>query len=149
MQKFDLNNEITSNDNLIRHRGIISKITNDVVTVSLLGNVHCEGCNAKAACGIVESDIKEINIDVNSQFYELNEIVELVLQKHLGLKAVFWAYLFPFILLFLCLLITTAFLNEWLAGILSFSILIPYYFLLYLFRNLFKKTFAISILKTI
>jgi sigma-E factor negative regulatory protein RseC len=149
VQKFNLNSEITSNNNFIKHLGVISKITNGVVTVTLLGNVHCEMCKVKGACGVAKSDIKEIIIDNNSQFFELNEKVEVVLQKNLGLKAVFWAYVMPFILLFLSLIITTAFWNDWLAGLFSFSILIPYYFLLYFFRNFFKNAFIISVLKTI
>ncbi|MDP2087846.1 MAG: SoxR reducing system RseC family protein [Flavobacteriaceae bacterium] len=147
MQKFDLNSEIKSNRNLIKHRGIISKITNGVVTVSLLGNVHCEACNAKSSCGISESDVKEIEVYDASQLYELNETVELVLQKDLGLKAVFWAYLVPFIVMISTLIITSIFFKEWIAGLVSLLILIPYYLILHILKNSFKKVYNFSILK--
>ena len=131
----------------IKHAGFISKISYGVLTVSLKGNINCEGCKAKAACGISESNNKELEIFEIDQVFNLNECVQVVLEKGLGLKAVFFAYVLPFILLIFTLFITSNFLKEWLAGLVSLSILIPYYMLLYLTKDYFQKAFKISILK--
>lgn len=138
----------------MKHSGAISKITNSTITVSLEPNINCEGCKAKAACGASESSSKEIEIDNPNliqkqagQNFVLNEEVAVVLQEELGLKAVFWAYLFPFILLVGVLLMASLFFSEWQAGLMALSTLLPYYISLYLLNAFFKKKFTISILK--
>ncbi len=137
----------TADETIVKHEGVVSKIENDVVTIALKGNINCEGCKAKAACGVSESNDKEIEIPIFDQQLNLNENVEVQLNKNLGLKAVFWAYVFPFILLISVLLTSSSFYDEWIAGLLSITALIPYYTALYILRDEFKKTFKLSILK--
>ena len=134
-------------ENLVRHEGIVSKVSKDSITVSLMGNLHCEACHAKSACGVSDSDSKEIEIPAPSQSLELNENVEVFLKKDLGLKAVFWAYVFPFILLFAVLLVASSFYQEWIAGLMAIGVLIPYYLLLYVLKNSFKNAFQVSVSK--
>ena len=99
MKESNSNNSLEIAEPVVRHEGIVSKISNDTITISLKGNINCEGCKAKSACGVSESNDKEIEVDNTSNTLQLNENVEVVLQKDLGLKAVFWAYVFPFILM--------------------------------------------------
>ncbi|WP_273276979.1 SoxR reducing system RseC family protein [Maribacter polysiphoniae] len=129
------------------HSGVISKKDNGSLIVSLDENVHCESCRAKSTCGISESGSKEVEISSTDESFALNEQVNVILKKGLGLKAVFWAYIFPFLLMVLTLMVSSLFLKEWMAGILSLLILVPYYLLLYVLRNVFKKTFKISVVK--
>jgi len=68
MEKLDLNSYKNQGQNTINHEGIISKISNGVLTVSLKGNINCEACNAKAACGVSESNSKEIEIETLNVF---------------------------------------------------------------------------------
>ena len=144
------NSDSTSSidESIVRHEGIVSKISNDVVTISLKGNINCEACKAKAACGVSESNDKEIEVPISDLPLNLNENVEVLLKKNLGLKAVFWAYVFPFILMLSVLLIASTLVSEWIAGLLSLAILIPYYLMLYVLNSTFKKAFKLSILKT-
>jgi sigma-E factor negative regulatory protein RseC len=139
VQKFD--------ENFIKHEGIISKVSSNSITVSLKGNLHCEACNAKSACGVSDSDSKEIEILTPAESLKVDESVQVFLKKGLGLKAVFWAYVFPFILLFAVLLIASALYQEWLAGLLAIGVLIPYYLLLYVLKNSFKSAFKVSVSK--
>ena len=136
-----------SNTDVFIHSGVISKLGDSSLTVSLDENVHCESCHAKGTCGISDLTSKEVEIPISENSYTLNEPVNVVLKKGLGLKAVFWAYVFPFVLMLSTLLIATSFLKEWVAGLLSLLVLVPYYLLLYVVRDTFKKTFTISILK--
>ena len=135
-------------DTCVKHDGVVSKISNHSITVALKGSVHCEACNAKAVCGASESNSIEIEVEDVSQALRLNESVEVILKKNVGLKAVFWAYVFPFILLMTTLLVSLVYYKEWVAGLLAFAILIPYYGMLYVLRNTFKKEFQISLIKT-
>lgn len=148
MESFNTNNFATDESRLIRHEGVITNIVNNVVTVSIKGNVNCDGCHAKGVCGANESESKEINVYDDSQHSKLNENVTVVLRKNLGLQAVFWAYVFPFILMLVVLLISSAWVAEWMAGVLALAILLPYYLLLKSFKNLFRDRFRFSILKT-
>ena len=134
-------------ENLVRHQGIVSKISKNSITVSLTGNLHCEACNAKSACGVSDSDSKEIEIPAPEQFLELNENVEVFLKNDLGLKAVFWAYVFPFVLLFVVLLVASSVYQEWIAGLMAIGVLVPYYLLLYISKNSFKNAFKVSVSK--
>ena len=135
-------------DTCVKHDGVVSKISNHSITVALTGNVHCEACNAKTVCGASESNSKEIEVEDVSQALRLNENVEVILKKNVGLKAVFWAYVFPFILLMTALLVSSLYYKEWVAGLLAFAILVPYYGMLYVLRSTFKKEFQISLIKT-
>ncbi len=147
MENGDAHRDLSLGESLVRHEGIVSRVSNDTITVSLRGNVHCEACHAKSVCGISDSDSKEIEIHAPEQTLRLDEPVEVFLKKELGLKAVFWAYVFPFILLFAVLLTASSVFPEWIAGLLALGILIPYYGLLYLLKSSLKNAFKISVSK--
>lgn len=147
MKKLDLDNLNITNKNFINHFGEISKINKNSITVSLDSSTSCQICKAKSACGISDSNTKEIEINNNFQSLHINEKVNVIMRKELGLKAVFFAYVFPFILMFLTLIIASFFFKEWLAGLLSIFILIPYYIALYLYKDSFDSYFNISIVK--
>ena len=134
------------NDTFI-HSGLISKISGQTITVNLEQNIHCDSCRAKSSCGISESSTKAVEVLNSKDSFKINEEVNVVLKKALGLKAVFWAYVFPFILMFSTLIIASNFLKEWLAGLISLLIIVPYYIVLYFLKNALKSAFQVSILK--
>lgn len=140
------NTEFKRVEGIVRHDGYVSKINNNRVTVTLIGNMNCEACHAQGSCGMAESEAKQIELDA-TQSFKLNDSVEVCLNKSLGLKAVFWAYVFPFILLISTLMIASLYVKEWLAGLMSLTILVPYYALLFVLRQTFKKAFNISVIK--
>jgi len=147
MTQLDLNSYKTNSDKLVKHEGVVSKISQNAITISLKGNINCEGCKAQSACGVSDSNDKEIEVLNSTQTFQLNESVDVILKKELGLKAVFWAYVFPFILMVVVLVISSFFFQEWVAGILSLVVLIPYYYVLYVMKDTFQKAFQVSILK--
>jgi len=136
----------TTKDTFI-HFGVISKVHRNSLVVALDENVHCESCRAKGSCGISNSESKEVVVPAANGTFSINEPVAVVLKKKTGLKAVFWAYLLPFVFLVSTLLVGSEFLQEWQAGLLSLLILVPYYLFLYMLRDRFSKAFQISILK--
>jgi len=148
MENYEVNNSHTTNNKSILHEGVVTKITDDVVTITLKGNINCDGCKAKMACGASESTDKEIEIFNSISNIQLNENVEVALNKSLGLRAVFFAYVLPFIIMLSVLLISSTLVKEWIAGVLSILVLLPYYTILSFMKNSFKETFKFSILKT-
>ena len=133
--------------NAFIHSGVVSEIHGRSIIVSLDKDVHCESCSAKGACGVSDSATKEVEVIDSPETFKLNEPVKVILKKDLGRKAVFWAYIFPFLLMLLTLLTTSMLFAEWIAGLLSLLILIPYFATVYALKNYFKKTFRISILR--
>lgn len=133
--------------NAIQHAGVVSRITDGEAVVSLLDNINCEGCKAKGACGVSESNDKEIVVPIGDSKIKINQTVTLSLAKGLGMKAVFWAYVFPFMLMVTTLMICSFFTSELIAGVTSLAVLIPYYVVLWYLTPVFKKKFQVSLLK--
>ena len=138
--------KLTATDAFV-HSGVVTRIDGGSVFVALDPNLHCESCRAKGACGVSDAGSKEVEITDPQGTFRLDEHVEVVLKKDLGNKALFWAYLFPFLLMMLTLFTASLWLPEWMAGLVSLSILIPYYLSIALLKRYFKRTFKISILK--
>jgi len=148
MDDIPTDHSTTIDESMVQHDGIISKISNNKVTVALKGNINCDACNAKAICGASDSGAKVIEVQNVSQSLGLHENVTVLLKKSLALRAVVLAYVFPFIILLGTLLIASYYYEEWIAGLLALIVLVPYYTILYTLRNTFKKEFKVSILKT-
>ena len=62
MKKSNSNNNLEISEPAVRHEGIVTKISQETITISLKGNINCEGCKAKSACGVSESNDKEIEV---------------------------------------------------------------------------------------
>jgi sigma-E factor negative regulatory protein RseC len=136
----------TAEEEAFVHTGVVSEMTGSSIIIALDENVHCETCSAKGACGVTDSVNKTVEVIDPEGSFKLNQPVEVILKKDLGQKAVFWAYIFPFLLMLATLLTTSLFLKEWMAGLLSLLILVPYYATVYALKNYFRKTFKISVL---
>ncbi len=137
------------NNKQIDHVGTISDIKDEKITVSILNISACAGCHAKSACSMSDMKEKEIDIIDYSSSFKLGEEVKIVYQESLGWLALFLAYVLPFILVLITLFIATAFTNELISGLIALGILLPYYSLLYLFKDRLKKTFSFTIHKIV
>ncbi len=135
------------NETTFTHMGSVSKIRGTSVFVTLNQNVHCASCNAKSACGVSENPTREIEIINPSDSFKVNELVQVVLKKKVGMNAVFWAYFVPFLLLVTVLASTAVFLAEWQSGLLALAILVPYYVMLHQLNTFFKRKLQVSIQK--
>ncbi|MDZ7614330.1 MAG: SoxR reducing system RseC family protein [Flavobacteriaceae bacterium] len=138
---------LTTKYHSIRHTGTISNISGNTITVSLSDNINCSGCSSKSACGMAETASKQIVLPNQENSFNINETVELVLEKNMGLKAVIWAYIFPFILMLTSLFVSLAFFSEPVSGLIALLVLIPYYTMLYFSKNIFQRVFKLSVIK--
>ena len=131
----------------ISHSGIIREITNSTISVSIISESACAACHAKGFCNV--SDMKEKTIEVRNtgdNDHKVGECVNLVMQRSMGLKAVFYGYVLPFLIMMATLLVTMgATDNEGLSGLFALLILAPYYFSLYLLRAKLKSKFEFRI----
>jgi len=129
----------------ISHEGIIDHIDNDTVFVRILSKSACAGCHSKSMCGVSEMTEKLIEVKQNVSGFNQGQTVNVILDRSLGNKAVLLGYLIPFIILITTLLISSSFLSELWSGLLAIAILIPYYLLLFTFKEKLSKTFYFRI----
>jgi len=129
----------------IVHDGIIDRIENKTVFVRIISKSACVSCHSKTMCSVSEMTEKIIEIKEMVSGYEVGQSVKVVLDRSLGDRAVLLGYFIPFCVLILTLLISSSFLNELWAGLLSVAVLFPYYLLLYLFKSRLAKTFSFHI----
>lgn len=131
----------------ITHPGIIESINDKSVFVKILAMSACSSCHAKAMCNIAEVEEKIVEIRRNAErTFEEGQEVTVSMKKSLGGKAVFLGYILPFLLLMIVLLAVLLISeNEGMAGLLAIAVLIPYYWILYIFRDRLKRAFSFSI----
>ena len=137
-----------SDRNLIDHEGTIDRIAAGVAHVKINSESACAACHAKGVCGAADQEEKYLDIPVQEASYVPGEQVRVQVARHLGFKAVALGYVYPFMLL-MAVLFTGILsgLPELKAGAIALLSLVPYYMLLYLFRNRISSIFTFSIKK--
>jgi sigma-E factor negative regulatory protein RseC len=128
----------------IVHKGIIRKGENGTTQVELLDAVNCDACSAKGGCqlGAARDHVYQLE---QAGDYRDGDLVEVELSEQLAVGALFWAYLFPFIVLFAGLVILLQFFSEGLAGLIAIVFLAIYYIMVYLNKRYFEKKFQLKI----
>jgi sigma-E factor negative regulatory protein RseC len=131
----------------IIHPGIVESVSNDKVLVRILSQSACSSCHAKGACSISEVEEKIIEVEnTRSDTWKTGQQVMVKMEQSLGLKAVFLGYVLPLIILIISVIIFLFIMkNEGAAALLAILMLVPYYTVLYLFRNQLKKQFRFRI----
>ena len=132
----------------IEHKGIIDSINGNKISVSFIALSGCASCHAKGYCST--SDMKEKSVEVYdfSNLYKVGDEVTVMLKQSLGLKAVWLGYILPFVLVVTALIILSQITkSEAISGLGAIALLIPYYLVLFLFKNKLKKTFSFFIKK--
>ncbi|MBE9468474.1 MAG: SoxR reducing system RseC family protein [Bacteroidetes bacterium] len=134
--------------NIIEHSGIVESIENNIVKINILSASACSSCHLKGACGAAETANKIIEVFNSGKNFSVGEQVNVIAEESLGFKALFYAYLLPFILVVSTLIITSFFSSsEAIIGFLSLIILIPYYAVLSFYKARFKKIFTFRLQK--
>ncbi len=127
----------------ISHKGIVKEIKAQSLVVSIITTSGCASCELKGACNASEMTEKEVEVFVNNaDDYKLHQAVTVAMKKHLGIQAVWWGYILPFLLVVGSLIgISVVTDNQGLAGLISLALLVPYYIVLYYSRKLMKNKF--------
>ncbi len=130
----------------IEHAGVVSRITDNSLVINMIVNSACTTCDAKGACGVGESEIKEVEVPIAGNSLKPGDEVVVRLDQSMGILAMLIGYIFPFILMILVLIVAEQLTgSEGLSGLLAIGILIPYYLILYFFRNKLKQKFKFSL----
>ncbi len=134
-------------EDLVKHQGVISEISRETISVSIVAQSACASCHAKGFC--TAADMKEKVIDVKNPGnlnQNVGDFVTLTMKRRLGNMAVLYGYFLPFVLLMLTLIASLSYFDdEGLAGLLSLLILVPYYFGLFMLKDKLSKHFEFHI----
>lgn len=132
----------------IHHDGIIHKINEHSMEVSIISMAACTSCHAKGACSA--SDMKEKFVQVKpliGKEYQIGDQVTIAIKQSVGTWAVLLGYVFPLIVVVTALIVLTNMMeNEGVAGLIAISVLIPYYSILYVTRKKMADNFEFKIL---
>ena len=130
----------------ITHRGIVKEHSSTKIIVSIMSQSACAACHANALCSAADVKDKEIEISHFSGDYHIGQQVEIVGRTSQGIKALFLAYLLPFLLVMVVLIGSGLIIkNQGITGLLSLGVLVPYYLILYLMRNHIQRNFEFEI----
>lgn len=133
---------------MIQHTGKILSLQKNIAEISLQQTSACASCHAKGAC--VSSDTKErlITASINPEKYSIGEEVQVILRTGQGYKAVLLAYVLPFILILIALILGEALsVPEWQSGLFSLVVAALYFIFLKLFGTKITKTMTFEIEK--
>lgn len=136
-------------EEVITHRAKVIHVADNYVDVVVLSESACASCHAKGQCGAAESREKRMIIETPmASYFSEGEEVEVFTEKVMGIKAVWVAYILPFLLvLFLLLVLLQAGYGELISGISALLVLIVYYIVLYALRNRISREFVFNIRK--
>ena len=126
--------------------GTIEHIGDDAITVRIDCNSACSACHSKDVCLSTDKAVKHITIEPDGRVYAVGQQVRVYGQKQLATKALFWGYIAPLLLVIAVLagMIMAGFAEAVAGGAALFSLL-PYYLVLFLLRDKFKRTFVFKI----
>jgi sigma-E factor negative regulatory protein RseC len=98
-------------------------------------------------CNVADMEEKIVEVrKIPHRDFQKNDQVTVSMKKSLGSRAVLLGYIFPFVLMIATLLLVLFLIgDEGVAGLSAILILIPYYWLLYIYRKKLKSTFSFTI----
>ncbi len=132
----------------IKHLAVVEFVDEHKVRVRVLQKAACSSCSAKGHCN--SSEVKEKYFDIpntTGEAYEVGQRVMCCINSSSGLKAVFLAFLLPFVFMFIGLLLCIYAWDtgEAVAALVSLGILAVYYTLLYIGRGWLGKNFSLTL----
>jgi len=132
----------------VEHMGVVESFKDNIVRVGFVSHTSCASCNAKGVCAVSDVDSKFVEVKVDASTWEVGESVNIILERKLGFKALWYGYVFPLLVLLTALIITYAVTGkDGLAGLVALGVLLPYYMVLYFFRNYLTSKFQFTLKK--
>ena len=131
----------------IRHQGTVKNIQGHVVSVRILQSAACAGCSAAKLCKSSESKEKIVEVHhADADRLKVGDRVIVTGTLTQGLKATWWAYVLPLILVVLVLAVSyVMWHNDAMAALAALSVLCLYYIIMYSMRSHFESHFQMRI----
>ena len=133
----------------LQHRGVVTSVDADAVTVSVMAESACAGCHAKGICGEsgAERIIRVLTHDASE--YSVGDSVVVALKRQsMAISSVVWGYMLPLVVLVVVLFGSVALgFSDGVAAIVSILTVAIYYVGLYLARRVFERKIEFTIFK--
>ena len=130
----------------VSRKGVIVEIENNLIRVLVPSESACAGCHAIGACNLAEVSEKEIIVKSEAHsMFKKGDTVWVEMPEKQGASAVFWAYVWPVVIVLGSLIFLSRRMNEGLAGLIALGLLITYYIFLWLLKPLLEKKYHFSI----
>ena len=133
--------------NKIKHSGVVEKIMDDCIQVRIVQTSACAACKVAGYCNASESKEKLIDVyHADSHRLNVGDAVTVTASTEVAAHALLLGFGLPFIVMVAVLVIvlqTTG--NEGRAALSGLLALVPYYAVLYLFRNRLRDKLSFSI----
>lgn len=128
----------------IKHLGIVENINGSRLKVKIVQSSACSACSVKGHCSASETKEKIIDVyNKNNVPCQVGERVMIVGTTSMGMKAVLLAFVLPFIVLLLALIISLKLTggDEAVSALVPLGTLVPYYLIIYICRNRLSRSF--------
>ena len=133
----------------LQHRGVVTRVEAQAVTVSVVAQSACAGCHAKGICG--ESGAERVIVvkTPRAAEYSVGESVVVALQRQsMALVSVVWGYVVPLVVLLVVLFGSVALgLSDGIAALSTILAVVIYYVGLYVARRVFERKIEFTIFK--
>jgi sigma-E factor negative regulatory protein RseC len=133
--------------NKIKHSGVVEKIKDDCIQVRIVQTSACAACKVAGYCNASESKEKLIDVyHADSHRLNVGDAVTVTASTQVAAHALLLGFGLPFVVMVTVLVVvlqTTG--NEGRAALSGLLALVPYYAVLYLFRNRLRDKLSFSI----
>ncbi|MBQ1280496.1 MAG: SoxR reducing system RseC family protein [Bacteroidales bacterium] len=135
--------------NVIKHSGVVSRVTPDSVEVEIVSKSACAACHAKGVCGASDAESKIIEVKrADDGSFKVGDNVNVMIRYSMGMKAVLLAYVIPlFIILVLLLTLSVVLPDELCVAAITVGVLALYFFALALVKKKLGNKFIFSVEK--
>jgi sigma-E factor negative regulatory protein RseC len=134
---------------MLCHDGIVVGIRDHHVQVKIVSQSACARCHARGVCSAADMGEKIIDaVSISVQSLQKGDAVTVFMEEKMGRQAVFYGFFLPFIVMIAVLFGSYALgSGDIKAALLGIGSLLPYYLLLYIFRDKIEKDFRFTVEK--
>lgn len=125
----------------ISHSGVIESVLDDCVKVRIVQASACAACKVAGHCNASESKVKIVDVVCgDASRYSVGQEVTVCASRDVANRALLLGFGIPFLLLIIVLFVALKITSdEGVAALTALGSLIPYYFVLWLFRTKIQR----------
>lgn len=135
-------------ENCSEQVGVVVDVKPKEVVVKIEQKSTCANCHSRGACTSFDKKDKEIEVATDKAAdYKIGDKVKVSISTKLGMKAVFIAFVLPFVFLMIAIVVCLKCLNlsEALSCLIAIVITAVYYYVLFKRKNNLQKQFVFKI----
>ena len=131
----------------ISHSGIVESVAEGCVKVRILQTSACAACKVASHCNASDKKVKIIEVFCDdAASYQIGQEVRVTASRQVAANALLLSFGIPFLLLMLILIVTLKLSgNEGIAAIAAIASLVPYYLVLWLFKDRIRQRLAFAL----